>query len=674
EERAPIEIGIMSNWPPLDYVDQGGRPAGIGVGYLRALNALLGDVLVARPAPFSENYELVRERRLAALMDITRTKDREPFFEFTMPYLAIPHLIVGRKDGVYFSSEDDLKGKTVALERGYYNIVIFRESYPEVKIREYASTSDALDAVARGEADAYAGNRAVAIYLMEKELLGNLKPQGRLDQPPVELAIGVRKDWPILAGILDKALKAIPAAERDAINARYITSIYEPWFKSGHFWLVVSASLGGVLLVGFLGILWNRSLKRMVEVKTKELKREMDDRIQAEESLSESEQRFSSIFEISSVGIGQVDARDGRIFDCNDRFCQILGRPCGELKGMRFTELTHPEDRERDWELFSRAVRGEVPYMNEKRYLRKDGSTVWVRVNAAFICDDSGSPVSTVAICEDITESRLAQEKVKEYSAKLEKMVEERTRELDSARAEMFAQAKLSAMGRMGAGLAHQLNSPLGGAVLLVDGLIDLLESDDEHREVLRHVRIALDNMHNIVERMLSLSMLPRRGKLSRTRIDFSRAIGSILDLALHDCTSRGIEIHRELAEGLPKIPARPGELDQVFLNLVNNAVDAMPDGGTLSVRACEVDGAVEVRVSDTGEGIPKENIDRIFEPFFTTRRARRGIGLGLSVVREIVERHGGTIAVESEVGKGTAFTVRVPVSGAVNDDTPSAG
>ncbi|HPQ82058.1 MAG TPA: PAS domain S-box protein, partial [bacterium] len=391
-----------------------------------------------------------------------------------------------------------LKGKTVALERGYYNIVIFSESYPEVKIREYGSTSDALDAVARGEVDAYAGNRAVAIYLMEKELLGNLKPQGRLEQPPIELAIGVRKDWPLLAGILDKALRAIPAKELDAINARYIKSIYEPWFASRHFWFVVAASLGGVLLVGFLAVFWNRSLKRMVEVKTRELKREMADRIQAEESLSESEQRFSRIFEISSVGIGQVDARDGRIIDCNDRFCQILGRTREELKGIRFTELTHPDDREREWELFSRAVRGEAPYMIEKRYLQRDGSTVWVRVNAAFICDDSGSPVSTVAICEDITESKLAQERVKGYSAKLERMVDERTRELDSTRAEMFAQAKLSAMGRMGAGLAHQLNSPLGGAVLLVDGLIDSLGEENEHRESLRHVRMALDNMHHI--------------------------------------------------------------------------------------------------------------------------------------------------------------------------------
>ncbi|HPQ81158.1 MAG TPA: PAS domain S-box protein, partial [bacterium] len=172
----------------------------------------------------------------------------------------------------------------------------------------------------------------------------------------------------------------------------------------------------------------------------------------------------------------------------------------------------------------------------------------------------------------DITDRKRAEEELIAYSRDLEKTVEERTHELDSTRAEMFAQAKLSAMGRMGAGLAHQLNSPLGGAVLLVDGLIDSLGNEGGHREALRHVRTALDNMHNIVECMLTLSMLPRRGRVFRASVDLSKAIGSILDLALHDCTGRGIEISRELAEGLPKIPARSGELDQVFLNLVNNA------------------------------------------------------------------------------------------------------
>jgi len=178
EERAwlvkhpKIDVGIMNNWPPMNYVDEKGIPRGIGVDYLDVINTLLGDVFNIIPAPFKENYDAVKAKRLDALMDITPKPDREPFFNFTKPYLTIPQIIVGQKNTPYLNGEKDLYGKTVALEHGYYTITRFKRVHPEIKISEYNSTSDCLDAVARGEVDAYVGNRAVAIYLIEKELTG----------------------------------------------------------------------------------------------------------------------------------------------------------------------------------------------------------------------------------------------------------------------------------------------------------------------------------------------------------------------------------------------------------------------------------------------------------------------------------------------------------------------
>nr|HQH80813.1 transporter substrate-binding domain-containing protein [bacterium] len=222
-EHFPIRIGIMSDWPPLNYVDESGKPAGLGSEYLRLINERLGNVLLINPSPFHESYEMVKKGELDAMMDITPNDEREPFFEFTMPYLVIPHVIVARKDGLYFSSEEDLKGKTIGLEKGYYNIEHFRKNHPEVEIREFKSTSDALDAVAKGEVDAYAGNRAVSMYIMEKELLDGIKAHGKLTIPGIELSIGVREELPILAKIFDKALNSITEKERREINAHYIS-------------------------------------------------------------------------------------------------------------------------------------------------------------------------------------------------------------------------------------------------------------------------------------------------------------------------------------------------------------------------------------------------------------------------------------------------------------------
>lgn len=224
-EHPEIQVGIMNAWPPMNFVDAQGNPQGIGVDYIKALNKRLNGALTIVPRPFKESVDLVKNKKLDALMDITPKKEREPFLNFTKPYMTIPHVIVGRKDGPYFKSEKDLAGKTIALERGFYNVKFFRKNYPEVTIKEYDSTSDALDAVSRGRADAYAGNRAVAMYLIEKELLANLIIQGRQHKPPVVLSIGVRKDWPVLAELLDRALASITREEVRRINLKWFKEI-----------------------------------------------------------------------------------------------------------------------------------------------------------------------------------------------------------------------------------------------------------------------------------------------------------------------------------------------------------------------------------------------------------------------------------------------------------------
>ena len=220
-EHPKINVGIMEAWPPMNFVDERSNPRGVGVDYIKLLNKRLNGALTIVPRLFKESYDLVKNKKLEVLMDITPKKAREPFFNFTKPYLTIPHVIVGHKDGPYFSSEKDLAGKTIALERGFYNIKYFQKNYPEVTIKEYDSTSDTLDAVSRGEADAYAGNRAVVMYLMEKELFANLQVQGRMSKPPVVLAIGVRKDWPELASILDRALASVTEEEIRQIRRRW---------------------------------------------------------------------------------------------------------------------------------------------------------------------------------------------------------------------------------------------------------------------------------------------------------------------------------------------------------------------------------------------------------------------------------------------------------------------
>ncbi|MGB1109470.1 MAG: PAS domain S-box protein [Gammaproteobacteria bacterium] len=225
-ERHPrIRVGIMKAWPPISFLDDEGVPNGISADFIAALNRRLGNRLELVPGDWKDMLEDVKEKRLDAVVDITPTEKRKAHYLFTQPYLEVPHAIFGKRGRSDLGDEEALRGKSIALEKGFGNVRYFRERQPETTIREYEDTSAALDAVARGEADAYVGNRAVALHLINEQLLHSLSPHGRLAKKPTVLTIGVRNDWPELQRILEAGLRDIPESERLRIYARWVTEV-----------------------------------------------------------------------------------------------------------------------------------------------------------------------------------------------------------------------------------------------------------------------------------------------------------------------------------------------------------------------------------------------------------------------------------------------------------------
>ncbi len=222
-----IKIGVMDAWPPMDFVDEKGRSSGIGADFVRALNRRLDGVLHLHPGSWKEIYTSVQTQHLPALMGITPHPSRNADFLFTEPYLTIPHVIIARRGSPYAKSIRDLDGRSVAIEKGFIIGRVLSDKYPGITIKEYADTSDALDAVSKGAADAYIGNRAVALYIIERELISNLQIQGKIEENASINAIGVRRDWPILQGILQKALADITEEERRAILGKWVREVKE---------------------------------------------------------------------------------------------------------------------------------------------------------------------------------------------------------------------------------------------------------------------------------------------------------------------------------------------------------------------------------------------------------------------------------------------------------------
>jgi len=278
QQHPKIRIGMMEAWPPLNFVDKNDTPQGIGVDYVAALNKRLNNAIVLVPGPFKQNQELVKSGQLDGLMDITQRPDREADYLFTKPYIVISHAIVGRKGGDFFKTEQQLSGKVVALEKGFHNVTYFKSKFPATTIHEYDSTAAALEAVSRGQADAYAGNRAVAIYLIEKGLLQNLILMGELSEPRSILQFGVSHNNAPLVSILDKALASLTVEEERAIAGK--------WVAQQHDYSLIWKILIGALTVISLFVVWNRRLKQEIQT-----------RMAAEKQLHEQQERLEQLLE-----------------------------------------------------------------------------------------------------------------------------------------------------------------------------------------------------------------------------------------------------------------------------------------------------------------------------------------------------------------------------------------
>jgi len=238
--------------------------------------------------------------------------------------------------------------------------------------------------------------------------------------------------------------------------------------------------------------------------------------------------------------------------------------------------------------------------------------------------------------------------------------LERANQELRETQVQLIQTEKLSSLGRLAAGVAHELNNPLTGVMTFSHLLLKNAQDEATKRDLEIIIR-ETTRCREIIKGVLDFA---RQNPPQRKLCYINGVIEKTLSLLQHQAVFHNITIERKLNELLPQIWIDENQIEQVVMNIALNAAEAMNGQGILSVSSGVSQGGdfVEVRVSDTGMGIPQENLSKIFDPFFTTKDPQRGTGLGLSVSYGIIQKHHGDIIVESEVGKGTTFTVRLPV------------
>ncbi|MGD0280725.1 MAG: ATP-binding protein, partial [Dissulfurispiraceae bacterium] len=215
---------------------------------------------------------------------------------------------------------------------------------------------------------------------------------------------------------------------------------------------------------------------------------------------------------------------------------------------------------------------------------------------------------------------------------------------------------KLASIGRLAAGIAHEIGNPLTSIFSFVQILREMEDGDEFKRESLETISFHVNRISGILKQLSGFTKMPA-GELKQCSVNDT--IDTALNLIQYDKKAKGISIVKVLSPDLPEIVTDANQLSQVFVNLILNAIDAMPGGGTLTVTSIARDSVIAIQFQDTGAGIPKEDINKIFDPFYTTKE--KGTGLGLAVSYNIIKKMNGLLTVESEEGKGTTFNIVLP-------------
>lgn len=328
----------------------------------------------------------------------------------------------------------------------------------------------------------------------------------------------------------------------------------------------------------------------------------------------------------------------------------------------------------------------------EYRFKASDGQYLWMHDSLRLIRDDAGTPLEVVGSLTDITSRKVMEDTLQRKGEEQRALIET----LQQTQAQLLQSEKMASIGQLAAGVAHEINNPVGfvnsnmGALnRYVDTLFEVIDGYDrifsEYRDgqqaaqaaedlkqqadlqflredVVQLVKESMDGLTRVKDIVQSLKDFSHVGETDWQFADLHHGLESTLMIANNEIKYKA-DVVREYGK-LPLVNCLASQLNQVFMNLIVNASHAIKSHGTITIRTGCTDAWVWISIEDTGEGIPAANLSRIFEPFFTTKPVGKGTGLGLSLSYNIVSKHNGRIEVTSEVGKGTSFTVHLPVDG----------
>ena len=402
-----------------------------------------------------------------------------------------------------------------------------------------------------------------------------------------------------------------------------------------------------------------------------------------DEALQKRQKMLSEAEKLANIGSFEWDIPENKV-TWSDGLYHIYGLAPGEFGASfeAFLERIHPSHREKVRKTIEIAYREGSSFEMEERIVRPDGEERLLFTKGEVVQDKDGNPLRLMGVCQDVTERKKAElARLKNAKLRAEKShLEALLKELKETQTQLIQSEKMAALGNLVAGIVHEMNTPIGTINSNSDVnsrciriILEEIQSHESFREVVkrerfsRAVNLLQENISvnrtasdRLVKIVSSLKSFVKLDSAAFQIADLHEGLDSTLTL-LETFFRDGITVIKNYGS-IPKIHCNPGELNQVFMNLLLNAGQAIENEGTITIKTFSRNNRVHVQITDTGSGIPPDQLQRLYEPAFTKKGVRVKAGIGLFSSYNIVQKHKGEITAESIIGKGTTFTVMLPL------------
>lgn len=613
-----LKIAGDNNYPPYEYVDENGVFKGFNVDIMRAVAIELELDIELIPMTWEGAQLALQKGEVDAIQGMTKTKIRDEIFDFTDELVINSQAIFVRKDTSFIQDMKDLSGLKVAFQKGdVINEVI--KTVPDIITIEKENQTIAIDSLLSGEVDAFVGNRLTGLYYLQKiKKIDEVKIVGE-PMYVTKYCSATKNGNDEVLQLLNKGIAAIKA------NGTY-DKIYRKWFgqtftDTGERWRKLLYASVITLLISLSVIMfimyWNRSLKKEVEKQTAEI-------VLKQKELDQSDRLKGKIIESIVSGIVAFD-NVGRVIQSNSFAKKLIEKDIVDT--MTWKELGI--DEKIDITALECALNGDS--------LRKN--IIWTLTNGEIrYVDCSIIPIKGPETIEGVI--LLLHDYTKEK--KLHDIVQHND--------------KMKALGKISAGIAHELRNPLTSIKAFIDMIPDKLDNKKFREQLLRVVPQEINRLNSLVSLLLDYS---RPKAPNPQQINLDEVLKDILVLISPHVRKKDIKIVNKINN--ITFWADISQIKQVLINIILNSIDAIDNDGEILIEGSTENKKTVIMISDNGCGIPKEKIFKVFEPFYTSKK--HGYGIGLSITHQLVSENRGEIFIESEEGKGTKVILHFPIA-----------